>query len=106
MLSKKELAALDLAALRSELTKARQELHRMRMEHGLRQLKDTSSVSAQRRYVARLLTFIRALELERPLTLSARPEKVRAPKAEAPASAVAKPKTTRKKAAPKTTDEA
>lgn len=77
MLTKNELSSLDHAGLKSELVKARAELFRLRMEHGMRQLKKTHEIGENRKYVARILTFMRAIELERPLSVSSKPEKVK-----------------------------
>lgn len=106
MLTKNELSSLDHAGLQSELAKARAELFRLRMEHGMRQLKKTHEIGEKRKYVARILTFMRAIELERPLSVSSKPEKVKkakpAKKAEATeASEATEAKPAKKKVAKK-----
>lgn len=108
MLTKNELSLLDHAGLTTELSKARAELFRLRMEHGMRQLKKTHEIGEHRKYVARILTFMRAIELERPLSVSSKPEKVKkakpAKKAEATeASDDAQAKPAKKKVAKKDT---
>lgn len=110
MLTKNELSLLDHAGLTTELSKARAELFRLRMEHGMRQLKKTHQIGEHRKYVARILTFMRAIELNKPLTVSSMPEKVKKAKpAKAPTSETStdeSSKPAKKKAAPKKTTSA
>lgn len=110
MLTKNELSLLDHAGLTTELSKARAELFRLRMEHGMRQLKKTHEIGEHRKYIARILTFMRAIELNKPLTVSSMPEKVKKPKsAKAPASEASTDepkKPAKKKAAEKKTTSA
>ena len=68
MLSNLELSSLDLSGLAAELEKAREQLQHMRMEHGMRQLKHTHRIRPQKKYIARIRTFMRAIELEHPIT--------------------------------------
>jgi ribosomal protein L29 len=59
-----ELAALDAAGLRARLDEEKKRLWNYRFQLGKRQLENTAAIAATRKRIARIHTYLRALELE------------------------------------------
>jgi ribosomal protein L29 len=59
-----ELAALDAPALRARLDEEKKRLWTYRFSLGKRQLENTAAIGATRKRIARIHTYLRALELE------------------------------------------
>jgi ribosomal protein L29 len=59
-----ELSALDAAGLRAQLDEAKKKLWTDSFAHGKRQLEKTSDLGKTRKRIARIQTFLRALELK------------------------------------------
>ena len=62
---REELAALDEAGLRTRLDDEKKRLWNYRFQLGKRQLENTAAISATRKRIARINTYLRALELEK-----------------------------------------
>ncbi|MBQ7529434.1 50S ribosomal protein L29 [bacterium] len=61
---RKELAGLDLNALRSRLVDAKQELFNLRFQLATGHLQDTSRVGLVKKQIARIHSVIRELEIK------------------------------------------
>jgi ribosomal protein L29 len=61
---REELGTLDAAALRAQLEAANKALWASNFALGKRQLEKTAEVSATRKRIARIQTYLRALELK------------------------------------------
>lgn len=64
MLSNQELKSSTRKELQKELQEAREVLQKQRITVKTKHNKDTSSVSKQKRYIARIMTAIQELHLE------------------------------------------
>jgi len=70
MLSNQELKSLTRKELLKELEESREALMKKRITVKTKHEKDTSAVSKQKRYVARLMTALKELDLEEMVTNS------------------------------------
>lgn len=59
-----ELAALDAAGLNARLEEEKKRLWNNRFQLGKRQLENTADIAATRKRIARIHTYLRALELQ------------------------------------------
>lgn len=59
-----ELAGLDAAGLRARLDEEKKRQWNLRFQLGKRQLDNTAALGATRKRIARIQTYLRALELE------------------------------------------
>ena len=59
---KKEKKVDSLSDIRVQITKAREELTQLRLDHSMRKVKNTSSLTHKRKEIARMLTQLRAAE--------------------------------------------
>jgi large subunit ribosomal protein L29 len=59
----KEIRAMGAEEISKRLSSLREELFRLRMQHGTHQLESTATLGATRRHIARLMTVLREREI-------------------------------------------
>lgn len=61
---RQELAALDAAGLKARLDEEKKRMWNYKFQQGKRQLENTAALTATRKRIARIHTYLRALETE------------------------------------------